>query len=61
MDELKPCPKCKSRCLCKGVPFKAGTQKLIIKIRALHGVTCLNCGYHKATARSWNRRAGEDG
>jgi hypothetical protein len=61
-SELKPCPKCGSRLLYRGVSYRLGTPRFWIRLqKCFHkGVTCFNCGYYKPTTKAWNRRA-EDG
>lgn len=59
MEKLKPCPLCGSNFLSIGKSVSCKTPKIIRYFRAIfpHGVTCVNCGYHKATISGWNRRA----
>ena len=57
--ELKPCPKCGSKRLTKGCSFKLSTPKIIRKIRQMHGVTCIWCGYSQPTIKRWNNAKSE--
>ena len=61
MTDLKPCPVCGSTYLFRGKGVSCSTLRIIRYFRLTfpHGVTCMNCGFHKATIRGWNRRAGE--
>lgn len=52
---LRPCV-CGSRMLAMGLPVTVRTPKIVRFIRTLHGVTCVRCGRHAATRKSWNRR-----
>ena len=63
MPDLKPCPFCGSTYLLRGKGVSCSTLRIIRYFRLTfpHGVTCMNCGFHKATIRAWNRRAGEEG
>lgn len=62
MPDLKPCPVCGSTYLFHGKGVSCQTLRIIRYFRLVfpHGVTCMNCGFHKATIRGWNRRAGEE-
>ena len=61
MSELKPCPRCNQKLIVKGKAISIGTPKVIRKFYARMGYTCIVCGYHARSKRSWNRRAEEDG
>ena len=59
MSELKPCPKCGSRMLFRGVSLRLGEPKFLLRLKKRFcnkGVTCFNCGYYKPTVKAWNRR-----
>ena len=53
------CPKCNSNLITKGCAFKLSTPHFIRKIRQMHGITCVMCGYSQATIKRWNK-AGAD-
>ena len=51
---IRACPKCGSKVLVKGCSFKLSTPKIIRKIRRMHGITCVFCGYSQPTVKRWN-------
>lgn len=60
--ELKPCPKCGSKLLYRGVAYRLTTPKFWVRLKSRFkkGVTCFMCGYHKPSAKAWNRRAEDE-